>query len=164
MSLQIALAIASVGLQVKASRDASRAAKAQGELQKRNIDANIKALELKTIQEHNSRMEQIKLYKSANNALLGTSGRTRDRSYDRIIKKAEERVRRLSGRANAQALAQAACLSLQSSLVDMQVKNAQRAYKYQAIGAILGGASKAQGLLPNQTYTPNYSYQYKGLD
>ena len=38
MSLQIALAIASVGLQVKASRDASRAAKAQGELQKRNID------------------------------------------------------------------------------------------------------------------------------
>ena len=164
MSLQLALAIASVGLQVKASRDASRAARAEGDLQKRNIEANLKALELKTLQEHNSRMEQIKLFKSANNALLGKSGRAKDRSVDAIIRTAEKRLRRLSGRASTQALAQAADLSLKSTLVDLQVKNAQRAYKYQALGAIIGGASKAQGLIPNQTYSPNYSYQYKGLD
>ena len=40
-------------------------------------------------------------------------------------------------------------ISLQDSLNKLQVQNKVNAYKFQALGAIIGGATKAYPLMPN---------------
>ena len=88
--IELALALASTGISVYGSMQSAKAAKAQGRLQARQFANQAKNLSFTALQEHNKRLANLKTFINTNEAILGTSGRAMDRSYEAIIKKAKE--------------------------------------------------------------------------
>jgi hypothetical protein len=149
MGLPLALAIASTGLQVLAADSASRAAKAQGALASRQFGNQIKDVKLTATQNHNARLSQFRVFEAVNQSLLGTSGRDEDRSFRAIKERAKKDAFTDIDRLRTQTAMKVGQISLQDSLNKLQVQNKVNAYKFQALGAIIGGATKAYPLMPN---------------
>jgi len=162
MGLPLALAIASTGLQVFAADSASRAAKAQGRLQARQFANQQKDISFTALQEHNKRLANLKTFINTNEAILGTSGRAMDRSYDAIIKKAKQDARTDVTRLRIDAAMKTGQASLQGSMAMLQAQNRANAYRFQALGSLMSGAAKAYPLMPNSPTTPDY--RFVGMD
>ena len=54
--------------------------------------------------------------------------------------------------------------SLQGSMAMLQAQNRANAYKLQALGSIMSGATKAYPLMPNSGMKADFSYKYVGMD
>jgi len=149
MGLPLGLAIASTGLQVLAASSASSAAKAQGALASRQFGNQIKDVKLTATQNHNARLAQYRVFQAVNQSLLGVSGRAEDRSFRAIRERAKKDALTDIDRLRTQTAMKIGQISLQDSLNKLQVQNKVNAYKFQALGAIIGGATKAYPLMPN---------------
>ena len=149
MGLPLALAIASTGISVVGSMQSAKAAKAQGRLQARQFANQQKDISFTALQEHNKRLSNLKTFINSNEAILGTSGRAMDRSYEAIIKKARMDARTDTTRLRIDAAMKTGQASLQGSMAMLQAQNRANAYKLQALGSIMSGATKAYPLMPN---------------
>jgi len=147
--IELALALASTGISVYGSMQSAKAAKAQGRLQARQFANQAKNLSFTALQEHNKRLANLKTFINTNEAILGTSGRAMDRSYDAIIKKAKEDAKTDVTRLRIDTAMKIGQSSLQSSMEMLQAQNRANAYKLQALGSIMSGATKAYPLMPN---------------
>jgi len=151
MGLSLAFAVASTGLKMYAAKQGMNAAKAQGALASRQFDTQIKNLKLTATQNHNKRLAQLKLFQQANEAVSGVTGRDlgSDRSYKRILERAKKDTLTDVDRLRTQTAMQIGQVSFQDSLNKLRVQNKVNAYKFQMLGAVIGGASKAYPLMPN---------------
>ncbi len=147
--IELALALASTGISVYGSMQSAKAAKAQGRLQARQFANQAKNLSFTALQEHNKRLANLKTFINTNEAILGTSGRAMDRSYDAIIKKAKQDARTDTTRLRIDTAMKTGQASLQGSMAMLQAQNRANAYKLQALGSIMSGATKAYPLMPN---------------
>ena len=157
MGLPLALAIASTGLKIYAADQGAKAAKREGALASRQFGNQIKDVKLTAIQNHNARLSQFRVFEAVNQSLLGTSGRDEDRSFRAIRERAKKDAFTDIDRLRTQTAMKKGQISLQDSLNKLQVQNKVNAYKFQALGAIIGGATKAYPLMPNTSTTGLYT-------
>ena len=145
------LIMAGIGtaVSVLGSMSAAKAAKRQAALQRRQLQAQIEGAQVAALQQHNERISNLNSFISTNNAIVGVSGRDFDRSYKRIIEKAKKDATTDTSRISLQRANQIAQSSLQGNLITLQAQNRANAYKLQALGSIMSGATKAYPLMPN---------------
>ena len=149
MGLPLALAIGSTGIQVKAASDSASAALQQGKLQQRQFSNKIKDISFTALQQHNQRLKNLKTFIAVNDAILGVSGRAEDRSYNKILERAKKDARTDVTRMRIDKSMQIGQASAQSQMAMLQAQNRANAYRFQALGAIMSGATKAYPLMPN---------------
>ena len=146
---QVALAIGSALVTAKGYSDASAGAKVEGALTERNIKTQAKIRKLQALQEHNMIMENLQTFKSTNAAVAGVTGRDlgSDRSYKRILEKAERDTQTAAARSNYQNLAEQSKYAQQAVMAVTKANNISRAYRYKAFGTILGAGYKASTMM-----------------
>lgn len=162
--IPLPLAIASTAVSVYGSMQSANAAKAQGRLQARQFANQAKNISFTALQQHNGRMRTLKTFININESILGTSGRDMDRSYKAIIARAKADARTDITRMRIDTAMKTGQASLQGSMAMLQAQNRANAYRFQALGSIMSGATKAYPLLPNSGTTPDFSYKYVGIE
>jgi len=137
------LAVASAFITAKAQMNAAAGAKVEGRLTERNIKTQGKIRKLQALQEHNNIMANLQSFKATNASIVGVTGRSEDRSYKAMIKKAEQDNKTLAQRSNYQNLAEQSKYSQQAVMAVTKANNISRAYRYKAFGTILSAGYKA---------------------
>ena len=155
MGLPLALAIGSTALSFMGSMSAAKAAKREAALQKRQLEAEKKMGQLRALQEHNIRLENLQTFLNTNQAIAGVTGRdiSQDRSLKALTDKAKRDMSTEVGRARVQELATVAKLASAQQMATERGRNRARAFRYQAFGSLISGAMKAQPLMAGSPTT-----------
>ena len=139
------LAVASAVIQGIGYNEQARAAKMEGKLAARNIEQQQKMAQLQAMQEHNAILSQLESYKNTNAAITGIMGR--DLGSDKSLKALRDKARKDNiktiQRANLQSLSEVSKLSQQAQMAKVKASNLSKAYRLQAMSAIVSGAYKA---------------------
>ena len=138
----------SAGIKAYGYNQASKAAKMEGALTARNIKTQGKIRQLQALQEHNSIMQNLQSFKATNVAVAGTTGRDSgsDRSYKRLLKKADKDNVEAIQRANYQALAEGSKLAQQAQMAQVKARNLSKAYRLKAFESIVSGGYQASAV------------------
>jgi hypothetical protein len=123
-------------------RQQAKAAKMEGALTARNTEQQIKITELKTLQEHNAIMKQLRSLNSTNRALSGIMGRADDRSLMALRKKANKDNMETIARANFQGLADISKLAQQKQMALVKANNLSKGYRLQAMASLADTGAK----------------------
>ena len=139
------LAVASAVIQGIGYNEQARAAKMEGKLAARNIEQQQKMAQLQAMQEHNAILSQLESYKNTNAAITGIMGR--DLGSDKSLKALRDKARKDNiktiQRANLQSLSEVSKLSQQAQMAKVKASNLSKAYRLQAMSAIVSGGYKA---------------------